>query len=95
MLDLAFHLGHSRKKALIFNMKPSFYATDGTNKMQANMYTHCNQAVTLESCIQQCCGHSPNLRLASYMKSEHLSMFWVPVECYSSGPHMATSRLGT
>lgn len=54
--------------------------------------THCNQAVTLESCIQQCCGCLPNLHLAFYMKTEHLSMFWGPGECCSSDLHMATSH---
>lgn len=83
------------EKALIFNVKFSFYVTDGANEIEAYIYTHCNRAVTLESCVQQCCGCLPNLHLAFYMKTEHLPMFWGPGECCSSDLHMATTHLCT
>lgn len=83
------------EKTLIFNMKFSFYATDGANAIQAYIHTHCNQAVTLESCIQQRCGCLPNLHFPFYMKTEHLPMFWGPGECCSSNLHTATSHLCT
>lgn len=85
----------SSEKPLIFNIKYSFYVTEGAKAIQACIYTHCNQAVTLESCVQQCCGCLPNLHLAFYMKTEHLPMFWGPAGCCSSDLHMATSHLCT
>lgn len=83
------------EKALIFNVKFSFYVADEANEIQAYIYTHCNQAVTLESCIQQCCGCLPNFHLAFYMKTEHLPMLWGPGVCCSSDLHMATTHLCT